>query len=161
MFPAPELRPDERAELWRRHTADSLLDHNSRREQPKTRLRGSTRTFGDGTAYASHTPRCGSTVCKPSSARKSPGDRSRHSVSAVVARRYDVGCRWLSGILGGRSGLCLHVTLPVCSNDRLRRTSKGKLRLSRPGWVGCGDTPNVAGAGCWHSFWNAGSQIDG
>ena len=46
LFPVPELTPEERAELWRRHTADSLLDHNSRREQPKTRRRGSTRTFG-------------------------------------------------------------------------------------------------------------------
>jgi hypothetical protein len=46
LFPAAEFTPEERAELWRRHTADSLLDHNSRREQPKQRRRGSTRTFG-------------------------------------------------------------------------------------------------------------------
>ena len=46
LFPARNPTPEERAELWRRHTADSLVGHNSFKEQPKKRRRGSTRTFG-------------------------------------------------------------------------------------------------------------------
>jgi hypothetical protein len=46
LFPAPNLTPEQRAELWRRHIADSLVGHNSFKEQPKKRRRGSTRTFG-------------------------------------------------------------------------------------------------------------------
>jgi hypothetical protein len=45
LFPAPNLTPEDRAELWRRHTADSLVAHNSFKDQPKKRRRGSTRTF--------------------------------------------------------------------------------------------------------------------
>jgi len=46
LFPAPSLTPEERAELWRHHAADSLVGHNSFKEQPRKRRRGSTRTFG-------------------------------------------------------------------------------------------------------------------
>jgi hypothetical protein len=45
-FPTAEMTPEEKAELWRKATVDSMIGHNSLGGRKKKTTAGGTRTFG-------------------------------------------------------------------------------------------------------------------
>lgn len=45
-YPAPELTPEQKAEIWRKATLDAMIGHNSLGGRKKKTTAGGTRTFG-------------------------------------------------------------------------------------------------------------------